>query len=157
MVAAAASVVVREAREPDTDDVARLFDAYRVFYGRLSDHPATRAFILERIRKRDSVIYLARGEVDGRMTALGFTQLYPTYSSVSMKRLWILNDLYVAPPGRRRGVARALIDSARKLAVDTQAKGLVLETAVDNLTAQALYDSYGFVKETEFFRYYLDV
>lgn len=157
MAAAAAAVVVVEAREPDADDVARLFDAYRVFYGRSSDHPATRAFILERMRKRDSVIYLARGEVGGRTIALGFTQLYPTYSSVSMKRLWILNDLYVAPPGRRRGVARALIDSARKLAVDTQAKGLVLETAIDNLTAQALYDSYGFVKETEFFQYYLDV
>ena len=47
-----------------------------------------------------------------------------------MKRLWILNDLYVAAEGRRQGVGRALIDRARALAVETGAKGLILETAI---------------------------
>jgi ribosomal protein S18 acetylase RimI-like enzyme len=151
------NLVVLEARETDADDVARLFDAYRVFYGQSSDVPAARSFIVERMRKRDSVIYLARGDAGGRVVALGFTQLYPAYSSVTMKRLWILNDLFVAAEGRRQGVGRRLIGRARQLAIDTRAKGLVLETAVDNVSAQALYEVCGWLKDTEFHRYYLDV
>ena len=146
--------VVRAGAE-HTQQVADLFDDYRVFYGRPNDPNAARMFIAERLEKKDSVIYLARSV--GTRTPLGFTQLYPSFSSVSMKRLWILNDLYVAAEGRRQGVGRALIDRARALAVETDAKGLILETAVDNSGAQALYDSYGFVRDTEFYRYALDV
>ena len=151
------SLEIVEANADHIDEVAALFDAYRVFYQQPSDMEGSRAFVLERLRKGDSVIYLAKANVDGSVATLGFAQLYPTHSSVSMKRLWILNDLYVDERGRQRGIARALVDRARQLAIDTQAKGLILETAIDNHPAQALYDAYGFVKDTEFYRYSLDV
>lgn len=146
-----------EANQNYIEEMARLFDAYRVFYGQPSSPDRARSFILERMRNDDAVVYLARGDIEGEVSALGFVQLYPTFSSVSMKPLWILNDLYVTERGRKHGVGRALIDRARRLAVDTNAKGLILETAIDNAPAQALYDSYGFVKDTEFCRYGLDV
>lgn len=146
---------IAQADERHTDAVAVLFDAYRVFYEQPSNPAAARAFVEDRIRLGDSVIYLALSKTGNQ--PLGFTQLYPAYSSVSMKRLWILNDLYVDQDGRRTGVARALIDRARQLAIDTLAKGLILETAIDNRIAQALYDSTGFVRDTEFYRYCLDV
>jgi ribosomal protein S18 acetylase RimI-like enzyme len=147
---------VVQADESHIDALVALFDAYRVFYGRPSNTPAVQAFVKDRLRLGDSVIFVAsaRGKAD---PPLGFTQLYPTYSSVSMKRLWILNDLYVDKSGRRTGVARALIDRARRLAIDTDAKGLILETAIDNRAAQALYESTGWAKDTEFYRYYLNV
>ncbi|MFQ5510842.1 MAG: GNAT family N-acetyltransferase [Candidatus Krumholzibacteriia bacterium] len=137
------------------DQVSGLFDQYRAFYRRASDADGVKGFIEERLRAKDSVIYLALGRPEN--TPLGFTQLYPSFSSVSMKPLWILNDLYVATRGRRQGIARALIDRARRLAVDTGAKGLILETAIDNTPAQTLYERYGFVRDTEFYRYALDL
>ena len=146
-----------EANTEHVDALAQLFDAYRVFYQQPSDPAAAKTFVHDRLANSQSVVFLALGGPDGRGTPLGFTQLYPSFSSVSMRRLWILNDLYVAPDGRRRGVARALIDRARKLAVDTNAKGIILETTIDNLPAQALYDACGFTKITEFYRYFLDV
>ena len=148
--------VVRAGAE-HTQQVADLFDDYRVFYGQPSDPEAARAFVAERLDRQDSIIYLAHTRSEGTKIPLGFTQLYPSFSSVSMKPLWILNDLYVAAEGRRQGVGRALIDRARELAVETGAKGLILETTIDNAAAQALYDSYGFVKDTEFYRYALDI
>ena len=144
--------VVRAGKE-HLDSLAALFDAYRVFYEQPSDPGKAREFLAERLGGGDSVIYLATGE----RGALGFTQLYPTFSSVSMRPMWILNDLYVVPDERKQGVARALIDRARQLAVETGAKGVILETAIDNDAAQRLYDKYGFVRDTEFHRYFLSV
>jgi GNAT superfamily N-acetyltransferase len=131
------------------DAVAELFDGYRIFYEQDSNLPAARAFIEARLRDEDSVILLA--VEDGE--PLGFTQLYPSYSSVSMKRLWILNDLYVAESGRRKGVGRALMERARRHAFDTGARGLVLETAIDNVGAQKLYELCGWERDEEFYRY----
>ncbi len=139
------------------EEVAALFDDYRVFYKRPPDAPGATKFIGERLRQNDSVIFFARARSEGARALLGFTQLYPSFSSVSMKRLWILNDLYVAAQGRRQGIARALIERARQLAEETGAKGLILETAIDNVPARGLYDACGFIKDTEFDRYALDV
>ena len=138
-------------------ELADLFDEYRVFYGQPRDRIGAEAFIGERVARGESVIFLARASVDGETVPLGFTQLYPSFSSVSMKRLWILNDLFVRPVARRSGVARALLDRATQLARDTGARGVILETTMDNHEAQALYDSYGYKKDTEFFRYTLDI
>ncbi len=135
--------VVRAGAE-HTQQVADLFDDYRVFYGQPSDLDAARMFIAERLEKKDSIIYLAHTRSEDTKIPLGFTQLYPSFSSVSMKRLWILNDLYVAAEGRRQGVGRVLIDRARELALETGAKGLILETTIDNVAAQARIGPYRF-------------
>jgi len=130
-----------------------LFDEYRQFYQQSSDLPAAASFLTERLSKDDSVIFLA---IDGD-SALGFVQLYPSFSSVSMKRLWILNDLYVDGSARRRGIAEHLLRRAAELARETKSKGLVLETGVKNVAAQKLYQKTGWSKEQQFDRYYLNI
>ena len=144
---------IKRATSSDLDDAAPLFDAYRQFYGQRPDVAAARAFLDERLRRDESVIFLA--VEDGK--ALGFTQLYPSFSSVSLKRLWILNDLFVGADVRRGGVGRRLLDRAREWAIETGAKGLVLATAVDNSRARALYESCGWRRDDEFQHYYLFV
>ncbi len=91
--------------------VAPLFDQYRVFYRQPSDPALAQAFIAERVANRESVIFLALQ--DGE--PVGFTQLYPSFSSVSARRTWILNDLYVVPSCRGQGVGSALLERARAM------------------------------------------
>jgi ribosomal protein S18 acetylase RimI-like enzyme len=108
--------------------------------------------------KGEAVIFLAVEESGAKKNAriaLGFTLLYPTWSSLSLKPWWNLNDLYVVPGARQRGVARALMERARRLAEETGASGLGLETAKDNFAAQKLYERLGWKREEEFFRYEL--
>ena len=144
---------IKRATISDLDDASPLFDAYRQFYGQPSDVAAARAFLDERLRRDESVIFLAVEDNE----ALGFTQLYPSFSSVSLKRLWVLNDLFVGPNVRRGGVGRRLLDRAREWAIETGAKGLVLATAVDNSKARALYESCGWKQDDDFQHYYLFV
>ena len=133
--------------------VAPLFDQYRVFYRQPSDPALAQAFIAERVANRESVIFLALQ--DGE--PVGFTQLYPSFSSVSARRTWILNDLYVVPSCRGQGVGSALLEQARAHAQATGAKGLGLQTAVDNLNAQRLYEALGYRREEGFYSYFLAV
>lgn len=140
------ATIVSRATLDDLDSLATLFDGYRVFYKQASDPVLARAFIDERLRRDESVVFIARD--GGSREALGFTQLYPMFSSVSARRIWVLNDLFVAPAARKRGVARALMDRAREFATKAGALRLILETAEDNHTAQALYESLGYVLES---------
>ena len=135
----------------DVGEVAPLFDAYRQFYHKPPDLEAARRFLFARLSKGESVLFLARH--DGRLVA--FVQLYPVFSSVALMRQWILNDLYVIPDAHKLGVGRALTERARKLAEATRANCLTLETAADNLPAQRLYESLGWKREQEFYRYFL--
>ncbi len=149
------SVLVRQASSPDLDAVAMLFDAYRVFYEQTSDVARAKDFMAERFKNSDSVVFLAEDETG---TALGFTQLFPSFSSVSTERLWILNDLFVVASARGRRVGEQLIKRALQLARETKAKGVVLETAHNNISGQRLYERMGFVREDlEFRTYFLAV
>jgi ribosomal protein S18 acetylase RimI-like enzyme len=129
--------------------VAPLFDAYRQFYGQPPDPDGARRFLAERLGRGESVILAV---VEGGR-ALGFTQLYPAFSSVSMRPIWILNDLYVAEGSRRRGVGARLLRAARDHAMKTSAVRLALSTAVTNTTAQALYERDGWKRDTAFLHY----
>lgn len=140
--------IVRAAAK-DAERVAPLFDSYRQFYKHKSDLKGARAFLSERLKGDESVIFLAlAGE-----KAVGFVQLYPCFSSTAMKRMWILNDLFVTPEARRGGAAKALMERARQWAVETKADGLWLETAVDNHPAQRLYESLGWKRDNDYYRY----
>jgi len=133
-----------------------LFDGYRQFYKQASDPEGAWRFLAEHFEKRTSVIFLAfRMSAEGERRACGFTQLYPSFSSVSLKPLWILNDLFVSPDARRLGVGQALLGRAREFAASTHARGLTLKTAVDNDFAQALYESTGWKREEQFYSYNL--
>lgn len=129
--------------------VAPLFDAYWRFYGQKPDLDGALRFLTERLGRGESVIFAVVD--DGR--ALGFTQLYPSFSSVSMKPIWILNDLFVVEDARRRGVGARLLRAAREHATNSGAVRLALSTAVTNTTAQALYERDGWRRDTAFYHY----
>ena len=139
------------------DLVLPLFDAYRQFYRLPSDLPRVRAYLSERLTRGECVIFLAVAGSESEPTPLGFTQLYPSFSSLSMAPLWILYDLFVTPPARRQGVAKALMERARQLALETGADSLILETAMDNLSAQRLYEQLGYQRDVAYYRYSLRV
>jgi ribosomal protein S18 acetylase RimI-like enzyme len=130
--------------------VAPLFDQYRVFYRREPNLEASYRFLRERWEARESVLFLA---LDDAGEALGFVHLYPSFLSDRMLRFWILNDLYVIPSARKNGAARALMRRAERHAVETGSAGLTLSTAIDNVNAQSLYESEGYVRDSEFFYY----
>ncbi len=145
------------AKSEHLDHVVNLFNDYRVYYEQEPNLKKARNFIKARLSREDSVIFLALSIESDMSMALGFTQLYPSFSSVSTKRLWILNDLFVSDEARRFGVARALMEKARTFAIETGSKGLILETAMDNGPAQALYESLGYTRDDEYYRYFLNV
>ena len=137
--------------------VIPLFDAYRQFYKQSSNLAGARQFLTDRIKKDQSVIFLAIEKNGSSQKGIGFTQLYPSFSSTSMRRLWILNDLFVGPGARQKGVGEALMQRARQWALETGSEALTLETAVDNHTAQRLYEKLGYKKDEVYYRYNLIV
>ena len=146
-----APVSVRRAGSNDLDAAARLFTGYLRFYGKATPEAEARVFVGERLARRDSVFYLAESEG----LALGFTQLYPAFASLSLAPSWILNDLYVDPQARGRGVGQALMVAARDLGLSTGAAELMLQTARSNAPAQRLYEKLGWVRDDEFLVYTL--
>jgi len=149
-----AEIRIVQATPADLDQAASLFDAYRQFYKRAPALDAARRFLAARLSKRDSVLYLGYAPAASER-ASGFVHLYPSFDSLAMKPRWILYDLYVAPESRRRGLARALMNRAAALARETGASHLALETAKDNLQAQALYEQLGYLRDELFFSYSL--
>ncbi len=145
---------IHQASDEDITLIAFLFDQYREFYKQPSDLEGAVRFLKERLVLNQSVIFYAR---DDQGVSLGFTQLFPTFSCLSMKRSWILNDIYVTPSARGRHVGRALLERAEKFARSTEARSLTLKTAVDNVPAQALYNSLGWIRNEKFFSYDLDL
>ena len=142
---------IRRAGPSDLDAAARLFAGYLRFYEKSVPEAEVLAFIGERLAKQDSVFYLA--EAEG--AALGFTQLYPAFASLSLAPSWILNDLYVEPAARGCGVGEALMEAAHALARASGAAELMLQTARTNATAQRLYEKLGWVRDDEFLVYTL--
>ena len=145
------SITIRQAVLADLDAVAILFDGYRQFYGQASDETAAKTFLKARFEHGQSVVLLA--ESQGQ--AVGFTQLYPSFSSVSMARVFVLNDLFVASTARRLGAGEALLTAAADHARQLGAVRLSLTTDVQNLPAQALYESMGWARDQKFYAYHL--
>ncbi len=126
-----------------------LFDAYRVFYKQPSNLEEAKEFLSKRLQHNESVIFLA---MQGS-TAIGFTQLYPMFSSVSMAPVYLLNDLFVIDSLRGKGVGESLLNHAKDFCKSAGFKGLALETAIDN-PAQKLYEKLGWQKDVHCFHYF---
>ncbi len=148
------SISVKRATLENLNEVSELFNSYRVFYKQDSDLKLAMSFITDRLKNKDSVIFYSH---DANGNPLGFTQLYPMFSSVSAKSSWVLNDLYVSSSARRLGVGKKLMDTAKSFAIETNSKGIALETGEDNLHAQALYESLGYEKGVGVYNYFLSL
>jgi len=141
-----------------------------MFYDQPTDLNGAREYIRERMERNESVILIAESEVDAekgdeyslKYKSLsselgGFVQLYPSFSSVSMRPIWVLNDLYVHADHRQRGIARKLLQAARLWGDESGAVRIVLSTAISNKKAQALYESEGYTLDTKFVYYELHI
>ena len=140
-------MIIRGAKKKDIDKLSVLFDKYRIFYKQSSDIDNAKSFLKKRMKRMESVIFVA----EERKELIGFTQLFPIFSSVSMKRTWLLNDLYVNEKARSMGAATKMLEAAKQFGIDTDSKWLILQTSADNFTAQKVYEKNGWVKEIDFF------
>lgn len=140
-------IVIKKATVKDIDTATPLFNAYRIWYHQQPDMEKAKAFLTERLRNNDSAIYLAYAGDE----AAGFMQLYPIFSSVSLCKAWLLNDLFIDEKFRGKKIGKALLDEAKNLGVETNCKWLMLQTNFDNYHAQHLYENNGWVKEKDFF------
>jgi len=147
------SIIIEQANLDHVKKVSELFNSYRVFYKQCSNIDLAIEFISDRIKNEESIIFLAMDETG---KSLGFTQLYPSFSSVYAQRIWVLCDLFVSESSRRLGVGQKLMNSAKVFALETRAKGISLETAENNTKAQTLYESLGYEKSNDF-HYFLDL
>jgi len=135
------------------DKLSFIFDLYRQFYAQSSDTTAAKNYLQQRVENGESIIFIA--EENNKI--LGFVQLYPTFSSISMQRSLILNDLFVLDEHRRRGIAEALMEAAYDYGNEIHAKGLELSTQITNTHAQRLYEKLGYERDQAFFHYYLSI
>ena len=138
------------------NELGRLFASYREFYTGVYQLEVSKKFLAQRFVKNESIIFVASDQADSNNLA-GFTQLYPSYSSVSAKPTLVLNDLFVEPQFRRQGIALALMNAAKSYAELAGANGLSLCTQVGNVSAQKLYEHLGYKKDEGFFHYFLSV
>ena len=140
-----AAVEIKKATTANVDELAILFNEYRVFYKMKSDFEKAKLFLHERLMKNESEIFVSFHGA----TMTGFVQLYPLFSSVRMKNLWVLNDLYVREKFRGQGFSIALINRAKALCRESGACGFMLETAKANVVGNRLYQKVGLTQDRE--------
>ncbi|CAN5398216.1 GNAT family N-acetyltransferase [soil metagenome] len=143
-------IFVRQAVNSDLDDLTNLFDQYREFQGKAPDLLAAREFLRARFERDESVLFIAH---EGQ-TAIGFTQLYPSFSSVSLARVFVLNDLFVQESGRRKGIASKLLAAAESYAWSVGAARVTLNVDKNNTQGQALYEAEGWSRDQQFYMYH---
>ncbi|WP_172372306.1 GNAT family N-acetyltransferase [Sporosarcina jiandibaonis] len=144
---------IYQATIEDLEGVSNLFNGYRMFYEQTSDLEGAIGYIKERLENEDSVIFVAKNN----QKYIGFTQLYPTFSSISMKNAWILNDLFIDPEARKQGIGEMFLHKVKDFAIKTGAKSISLSTAPDNFSAQRLYEKNGYERDSQFYQYELDL
>jgi GNAT superfamily N-acetyltransferase len=141
---------IRRATHLDLDALLPLVGAYRTFYEQVPDPRCEREFLRRQLEDGTSTIYLARAERD---EALGFVQIFQTYSTVCLGPSLILEDLFVVPNARGMGVATRLLQRASEFAREVGAIGMFLETATDNVVARAVYEGARWTREDHFVKY----
>jgi ribosomal protein S18 acetylase RimI-like enzyme len=144
------AIKTRLATLDDLDGIAPLFDSYRQFYEQPADLARARDFIGERMRRHESVIYVAE-DANGHL--VGFTQLYPTFCSVRLAHTYVLYDLFVSKIARGSGAGRRLMEAAETHAAKTGAARMELSTARTNTVAQSLYETQGWIRDETFLVY----
>ncbi len=147
-------MIIIKAGAEHLDELAPLFDAYRIFYQQHSNVKAGKYFLEERITKNESEIFIA---IDDDKRIIGFVQLYPVFSSTRLKKYWLLNDLFVDAASRGKGIAVALIQAVKDLCINSGSCGMMLETAKTNIEGNKLYPKTGFILDENHNYYFWDL
>lgn len=145
------AILIRRATLADAEKIAPLFDDYRQFNGKPSDRALSHAFLSDRLRLAESVVFVA--EIEKGIA--GFVQLFPSFSSVSLARTFIVNDLFVSPSHRRDGIGSSLLQAAARHAEGEGAVRITASTAIENVATQILNEENGFVRDQSFYVYHL--
>ena len=143
------NLIIERATVDDLEALLPLVTAYREFYEQRADTVRERALIAQHLNAGTSTIFVAW--CDGK--AVGFAQLFQFFSTVWLGPSLILEDLFVDPPSRGAGIATKLLERARTYSRETYAIGMFLETAMDNRTAQRVYERAGWTREGRFYKY----
>ncbi len=138
-----------QAGHKNLQQVVFLFDQYRMFYKMSSDRIAAENFVNDRLVQQDSLIFLALK----KNSAVGFLQVYPSFSSVAMQPIWILNDLFIDSSARQTGCAKKMMKYLQEQAKQRSIFSIKLATAVNNYKAKSLYESLGYRLNQDFDNY----
>ena len=141
------------ATSDDANIISEVFDLYRIFYNQVSNVSVAQQYVFERLKKNESTIFF----VEENGICLGFTQLYPTFDSVNVRKKIVLYDLFVREEHRRRGIAESLMTAAKDYAFQNNFGSIELSTNKTNLPGQTLYESLGYVRDNEFYSYDLEI
>ena len=149
------SITIRQAKENDVDALVEIVRKYREFQGiTVQDFCEIKEFIGERIKKSESTILIAISEASGSI--VGFVQLYPVFSTVSLQKQWLLNDFYVNDEERNNGIGSALMEAVKEYFRGT-AKGFILVTHKTNTGAKRFYERHGWKTGVfDFYFYFYD-
>ena len=150
-------IEIRRVSTIELELLVPLFDGYRTFYKQDSDLENAKHFLGDRIKNKESVIFIGIDKNLDFEKGAGFVQLYPLFSSVSMQRIWVLNDLFVSPDYRKQGIAELLINAAVDMARTNGDKGLMLETGIENTAAQNLYEKLGWRRTQDYYMYSISI
>jgi len=145
--------IVRVAAE-HLDEVVPLMGAYCEFYEVAPGGDALRRLAQALIAdpEHSGIQLLARDEESA--APLGFATLFWTFSTLGAGPIGLMNDLYVTPAARGRGVGSALIEACAAQCAERGMLGVEWYTAPSNARAQSVYDRTGAVR-SEWVNYYL--
>lgn len=148
--------MIRKATIQDLDQLTPLFDQYLVFYKKPSNYEKHKLYLKERIENNEAIIFMAFDD-QIKDKAIGFTLIYPTFSSILLSKILILNDLFVDSTIRNNGTGEKLILKTVELAKELGVNLIRLRTAKTNVKAQGLYHKMGFVRDNLVYTYDLAV
>ena len=145
--------IIKEAVVEDSEKVGEVFDLYRQFYKKDPDKIISIDYIKQRLTNKDSTIFF----VEENNICIGIVQLYITFDSLELAKKIILYDLFVKSEHRKKGIGTMLMNVSKNFAEKNNISGIELSTAISNGTAQSLYESLGYERDTEFYNYYLSI
>ncbi|PKB17829.1 GNAT family N-acetyltransferase [Flavobacterium sp. 5] len=148
--------MTRKANIQDLDQLTNLFDQYVVFYKNSSNYEKHHTYLKERLENNEAVIFVACDD-ENPDKIIGFALIYVTFSSLALNKILILNDLFVDPLARKKGIGEKLISQTEAFAKELGAHTIRLRTAKSNNIAQKLYHKMGFVREDYLYSYDLTV
>lgn len=140
---------IRQATIQDLPSIVPIFDSYREYFNQQKDPVLVERFLFEKFEHRESVIFIAQKQDE----VIGFAQLYPLFSSLTLQRVWLLNDFFITEEFRGSGVGTQLFATVKEFTLLTKSKGIELSVEHTNKKAWTFWEKQGF-KEDEEFRYY---